>query len=83
MRYNAYLAGAEFDEFPKQTLKTILGRMKFNSLSVELPDKISYLIENIDNDGTSLVGAIENTAANIAAVTVSLFADYRGLSGLA
>lgn len=84
MRYNAYLAGAEFDEFPKQTLKTILGRMKFNSLSVELPDKISYLIENIDNDGTSLIGAIENAAASIAPLKWHcLVTDYRGLSGLA
>ena len=83
MRYNAYLAGAEFDDFPKQTLKTILGRMKFNSLSAELPDRISYLTENIDNDGTSLVGAIENAAANIAAVKWHcLVTDYKGLSGL-
>lgn len=84
MRYNAYIAGAEFDEFPKQTIKTILGRMKFNSLSVELPERLGYLIENIDNDGTSLVGAVENAAANIAAVKWHcLVTDYRGLSGLA
>ncbi|MDP5205450.1 hypothetical protein ORI99_00095 [Alishewanella sp. SMS9] len=84
MRYQTYIAGAEFDEFPKQTLKTILGRMKFNSLSVELPDKISYLTENIDNDGTSLVGAIENAAASIAPLKWHcLVTDYRGLSGLA
>ena len=84
MRYQTYIAGAEFDEFPKQTLKTILGRMNFNSLSVELPGRISYMVENIDNDGTSLVGAIENAAANVSAVKWHcLVTDYRGLSGLA
>ena len=83
MRYQAYIAGASFSEFPKQTQKTILGRMKFNSLSVDLPNKISYLVENIDNDGTSLVGAIENAAANVAAVKWHcLVTDYRGLAGL-
>lgn len=83
MRYNAYLAGAEFDEFPKQTLKTIVGRMNFPAIDVEVPERLDYLIENIDNDGTSLVGAVENAAGNIAAVKWHcLVADYRGLSGV-
>ena len=84
MRYNAYLAGAEFDEVPGQTLKTIMGRMNFPAMTVELPDRISYLEQNIDNDGTSLIGAVENAAANVGAVKWHcLVADYRGLSGLA
>lgn len=84
MRYNAYLAGAEFDEVPGQTLKTIMGRMNFPAMTVELPGRISYLEQNIDNDGTSLIGAVENAAANVAAVKWHcLVADYRGLSGLA
>ena len=83
MRYDAYLAGAEYDEFPKQTLKTLLGRMNFQAAAIELPERLSYLIENCDNDGTSLIGAIENSAANIAAVKWHcLVADYRGLSGI-
>lgn len=83
MRYNAYLAGAEFDEFPKQTLKTILGRMKFQNATIELPERIAYLVENVDNDGTDLIGAIENSAANIFSVKFQcLVSDYRGLSGL-
>lgn len=83
MRYDAYLAGAEYDEFVKQTLKTLLGRMNFQATAIELPERLDYLIENCDNDGTSLVGAIENAAANIAAVKWHfLVADYRGLSGI-
>lgn len=83
MRYDAYLAGAEFDEFPKQTLKTIVGRMNFPAIDADFPDRLSYLIENIDNDGTSLVGAVENAATNIAAVKWHcLVTDYRGLSGI-
>lgn len=83
MRYNAYLAGAEFDEFPKQTLRTIIGKMNFPALEVEAPDKINYLIQNADNDGTSLVGSVENAASNVAAVKWHcLVADYKGLSGL-
>ena len=46
MRYDAYLAGAEYDEFPKQTLKTLLGRMNFQSTAIELPERLSYLVEN-------------------------------------
>lgn len=83
MRYDAYLAGAEYDEFAKQTLKTLLGRMNFQSAAIDLPERLDYLVENIDNDGTSLVGAIENAAANIAAAKWQfLVSDYRGLSGV-
>lgn len=83
IRYAAYLAGAEFDEFPKQTLKTIMGKMKFQDMEKELPDRLSHLIENVDNDGTSLIGGIENSASNIAAVKFHiLVTDYKGLTGV-
>jgi len=65
-RYYEYLCGAEFDEIAGQTLKSWLGRMKFNETDfTEFPDRINYLIENSDNDGTSLTGLIEQTASNV------------------
>jgi len=65
-RYYEYLCGAEFDEIAGQTLKSWLGRMKFNETDfTEFPDRISYLVENSDNDGTSLTGLIEQTASNV------------------
>lgn len=65
-RYYEYLCGAEFDEIAGQTLKSWLGRMKFHEADfTEFPDRINYLIENADNDGTSLTGSIEQTASNV------------------
>jgi hypothetical protein len=64
-RYTEYLAGAEFDEIPMQTLKSWLGRMKFNEAAIDLPSQLQYLIENADNDGVSLTGLIEQTASNV------------------
>jgi len=78
-RYKVYLFGAEFDEFPKQTEKSLLGKLKVNNAEIELPAKLEYLINDIDGDGSSLVGAIENTAKNILAAKFHvLIADFKG-----
>lgn len=64
-RYREYLAGAEFDDIPQMTLKSWLGRMKFKDAAFDIPDRLSYLLENADNDGVSLAGLIEQTASNV------------------
>jgi len=82
-RYAQYLAGAEFDEFPKSTIRSWLGKMKFSSAEITLPAKLEYLRQSVDNDGTSLTGAIEASASNcLQAKYHVLVADYNGLTGV-
>lgn len=82
-RYAQYLAGAEFDEFPKSTLRSWLGKMKFSSAEITLPERLEYLRQSVDNDGTSLTGAIEASASNcMQAKFHILVADYKGLTGV-
>lgn len=64
-RYSEYKAGAEFDEITQMSLKSFLGRMKFSDTEFDLPDKLSYLVENADGDGVTMSGLIEQTAANV------------------
>jgi len=64
-RYQEYLAGAEFDDVAGQTLASYLGRMQLSNTEFEFDSRLEYLIENSDNDGTSLTGQIEQVAANI------------------
>ena len=64
-RYAEYKAGAEFDEITQMSLKSFLGRMKFSDAEFDLPDKLSYLVENADGDGVTMSGLIEQTAANV------------------
>lgn len=80
-RYNIYLSNAEYDGYPAQTLESLIGRMKFDSATIELPEKISYLIESADGDGLSLQGMMQNSAAEILPLKWQcLVADYQGLS---
>ena len=64
-RYLEYKAGAEFDDVTEQTLKSFLGRMKFKDTEFDLPDQLSYLVENADGDGVTMSGLIEQTASNV------------------
>jgi hypothetical protein len=64
-RYNAYIDGAEFHEFPGETLSALLGKLSFGDTEVELPPDLDYLIDNVDGDGMSLKGLLEDTASNV------------------
>jgi hypothetical protein len=64
-RYQSYLQNAEFDDVPKFTMRSMLGRMSLAQSTVVLPTGLEYLKENVDNDGLSLLGQAENVAANI------------------
>ncbi len=76
-RYSAYALNAEFDEIPQQTLRSYLGRMRFNDAEFEMPSQLEYLIQNADNDGTALTGMIEQAANNIMQVGFHiLVAEY-------
>lgn len=83
VRYNIYLANAEWDAYPTQTLKSLVGRMKFDSAVIELPERISYLIESADGDGLSLAGMMHTTASEVLQLKWQcLVVDYQGLSDL-
>lgn len=64
-RYTLYLNGAEFHEFPGETLSALLGKLAFTGTEVDLPTELEYLINNSDGDGMSLAGLMEYTASNI------------------
>jgi hypothetical protein len=79
--YAKYLATAEFDEFPKKTMDSLVGRMKVSDTLVELPAKIEYLEDDSDGDGLSLRGAMSKAIEDILqAKWRVLVADYQGLS---
>lgn len=81
--YRKYLASAEFDEFPRQTLQSMTGRMKISDTVIELPERLSYLENDSDGDGLSLVGAMTDSIDDILQVKWRvLVADYQGLSGV-
>lgn len=82
-RYERYIAEAQFPEFSKSTLRAWLGKMKFSSAEITLPERLEYLRQSVDNDGTSLTGAIEASASNcLQAKFHVLVADYKGLTGV-
>lgn len=83
MRYQQYIAGAEFDEIPSQTLKALVGKMELNTAEIEAPERLAYLLEDADGDGMSIDSMISQTAQNALAVKWHvLVADYQGLSDL-
>lgn len=83
MRYQQYIAGAEFDEIPSQTLKSLVGKMELETAEIEAPERLSYLLEDADGDGMSIDAMMSQTAQNILpAKWHALVADYQGLSDL-
>lgn len=82
-RYATYIGGAEWDGFPEQTERSMLGRLQVGSASINLPEQINYLLEDVDGDGLSLKGAMHQTAKNILEVKWHLLlADYAGIPEL-
>lgn len=80
-RYDTFIAGAEFDDIPAKTLRTMLGKMAFNKTKIQLPPKINYLIDDIDGDGLSFEGALRQASDNVLQVKWHLLvSDYQGLS---
>jgi hypothetical protein len=81
VRYGIYIDNAEYDNYPHNTLKSLVGRMKFEAAKVEVPPRLSYLIESADGDGMSLSGMMTNTAKEALSVKWQvIIADYKGLS---
>lgn len=82
-RYIKYLQGAEFDEYPAQTLQTLMGKLRFDDTAIELPDGIAILQQDVDGDGMSLLQALELSASNVTQVKFQvLVAEFSGLGAL-
>lgn len=64
-RYAAYKDGAEFDDYPADTLRSMLGAMTKGKSTIDLPDKIAHLEENADGDGMPLIGLREVCYKNL------------------
>ena len=82
-RYAEYIEGAEFDDQPKDTLQTLMGKMRIQESTISLPERVGYLETNADGDGMSLAASIEYAASNIIQVKYQVvIADFQGLSGV-
>ena len=64
-RYKAYIRGAEFDEYPSDTERSMLGAMTKGIANIDLPEKLAYLEENADGDGMPLTGLQELCYKNL------------------
>lgn len=80
-RYGRYLDDAEFDGFPAETERSMLGQMMEGEITHEFPESIEYLWNNSDGDGMPLSGAIEVTYKNI--LECSFYILLAELNGLA
>lgn len=83
-RYAEFKAGAEFPEYTKTTLASMLGKMSLNQMTVNLPGDIEYLIKDVDGDNLSMKGLAESCASNALQVKWHvLVSDYKGLTDAA
>lgn len=78
-RYKCYLYGAEFDGFPDDTRREMIGKMKISDTTIDLPEKLNYLINDSNGDGSSLQQAIEFAVNNVIQTKWHiLIADVKG-----
>lgn len=82
-RYDKYLQGAEWDAYPEQTKRAMVGKLRIGNAVVELPDRVNYLTQDADGDGMSLKAMMRQTSDEILQVKWHLLvADYRGLTDI-
>lgn len=65
LRYQKLLDGAEFDSFPDDTRRELLGKMRIGDSNILLNDELSMMVQNVDGDGMSLAASIEYAVNNI------------------
>lgn len=81
--YDKFLHEAEFDDYTQLTERVMTGKLAFDKASMDLPDKLQYLLKSADGDGLSMRGLLENTAQNILAAKWHIVVcDYQGLTSL-
>lgn len=81
--YYDYVNDAEFDSDTDQTRRTLLGKMRFEKSTIELPEKIAGLVQDVDGDGTSLTAMMQSATDNVLQTKyTALVADYSGLGSV-
>lgn len=83
LAYKEFLKGAEFDDIPSQTEKTLIGKIRAESSVFDLPDKLAYLEDDVDRDGLSMYGFVNSVAREqLEAKFCFAVVDYTGLFDL-
>lgn len=79
-RYDRFIDGAEYDNAPAETKRSLLGKMRIADSDIELPERIEYLADDCDGDGRSLVSAIQSAVGRALMNKYDfLVVDYQGL----
>mgnify|MGYP001947340372 CR=1 FL=1 len=65
IRYLEFLGGAEYDGFPDDTRRELLGKMRISNTNFEFNDRLEYIIQNADGDGMPLNASIEYAVNNV------------------
>lgn len=82
-RYVKYLEGAVFDGFTGQTMRALVGRLSADKMQIDVDAGIDYIINDIDNDGTTAESFIEQIAAEVLQLKWCIgVADYQGVTDL-
>ena len=83
-RYSRYVCSAEFDGVPSTTLEALLGGLSHKSNNYEeLPDSMSYIVEDADGDGLSLDEMIGIGQAELLKMKFcGYLAEYSDLAGM-
>ncbi len=82
-RYDDYILNAEFDNDTDDTRRELIGKMRLDDITAELPDKLNYMLDDMDGDGASLKNIAESIVNDVLQVKFKFWlADYQGLSGI-
>lgn len=78
IRYREFIAGAEFDDYPAKTLRSLLGKMRIDDTATDIP--LDYLEEDADGNGCSIYELMEVAASDsLVDNWCVVAADYNGL----
>ncbi len=64
-QYKRYLANADYDNIPVNTLESLLGALFRRDPDVELPGMVDYLLDDFDGDGLTLNEALKLAASEM------------------
>ena len=80
-RYKKLIMDAEFDNDTDDTRRELIGKMRLDDITLELPQKLDYLEHDCDGDGTTLKGLAEELVSDVLQVKFkALVSDFNGLS---
>lgn len=82
-KYSRYIAGAEYDEVPSNTLSSILGAMFNPKIQTDLPAGMDYIEGDADGNGLTLNEQVKISASECLQMNYTgLLAEFSDLSNL-